>query len=83
MPLSSDFVSSGFIRLERNSDWFDFSQTLSYWMISFIEGKAHHGIMRIQSVIENSPFFFFGKDYSGAKFFYTEPIPLNKAHSTK
>ena len=25
----------------------------------------------------------FGKDYSGAKFFYTEPISLNKAHSTK
>ena len=24
-----------------------------------------------------------GKDYSGAKFFYTEPISLNKAHSTK
>ena len=24
-----------------------------------------------------------GKDYSGAKLFYTEPISLNKAHSTK
>ena len=24
-----------------------------------------------------------GKDYSGAKFSYTEPIFLNKAHSTK
>ena len=24
-----------------------------------------------------------GKDYSGAKFFYTESISLNKAHSTK
>ena len=24
-----------------------------------------------------------GKDYSGAKFFYAEPIFLNKAHSTK
>ena len=27
--------------------------------------------------------FSLGKDYSGAKFFYTEPISLNKAHSTK
>ena len=27
--------------------------------------------------------FRIGKDYSGAKFFYTEPISLNKAHSTK
>ena len=26
---------------------------------------------------------FDGKDYSGAKFFYTEPISLNKAHLTK
>ena len=26
---------------------------------------------------------FYGKDYSGAKFSYTEPISLNKAHSTK
>ena len=24
-----------------------------------------------------------GKDYSGAKFLYSEPISLNKAHSTK
>ena len=24
-----------------------------------------------------------GKDYSGTKFFYTEPLFLNKAHSTK
>ena len=24
-----------------------------------------------------------GKDYSGAKFFYTEPISLSKAHSRK
>ena len=24
-----------------------------------------------------------GKNYSGAKFFYTEPISLNKAHSTE
>ena len=30
-------------------------------------------------------FFLCGKDYmySGAKFFYTEPKSLNKAHSTK
>ena len=27
--------------------------------------------------------FNVGKDYSGAKFFYTDPISLNKAHSTK
>ena len=27
--------------------------------------------------------FLFGKDYSGTKFFYTEPISLNKVHSTK
>ena len=27
--------------------------------------------------------FTFGKDCSGAKFFYTEPISLNKAHRTK
>ena len=27
--------------------------------------------------------FFFGKDYSGAKFLYTEPISLKKAHATK
>ena len=24
-----------------------------------------------------------GKDYLGTKFFYTEPLSLNKAHSTK
>ena len=24
-----------------------------------------------------------GKDYSGTKFFYTEPLSLNKAYSTK
>ena len=28
-------------------------------------------------------FFFLGKGYSGAKFFYREPISLNKAQSTK
>ena len=28
-------------------------------------------------------FFKKGKDYAGAKFFYTEPISLNKAHSTR
>ena len=27
--------------------------------------------------------FVNGRDYSGAKFFFTEPISLNKAHSTK
>ena len=27
--------------------------------------------------------FFFGKDYSGANFLYTETISLKKAHSTK
>ena len=27
--------------------------------------------------------FFLGKDYSGAKFLYTEPISLKKAHSMK
>ena len=28
-------------------------------------------------------YIFEGKVYSGSKFFYTEPISLNKAHSTK
>ena len=27
--------------------------------------------------------FFYGKDYSGTKFFYTEPLFFNKAHLTK
>ena len=31
----------------------------------------------------NRPNLNLEKDYSGAKFFFTEPIFLNKAHSTK
>ena len=40
-----------------------------------------HSIMRYVDGLYNC--FTFGKDYSGTKFFYTEPISLNKAHSTK
>ena len=35
------------------------------------------------ALTSNSIVYDNGKDYSGAKFFYTEPISLNKAHSTK
>ena len=46
-----------------------------YFMLSII--------LRLHSSSSNFLSFFKGKDYSGAKFFYTEPISLNKAHSTK
>ena len=56
-----------------------------YDQFSFlISGKKK----RYEYVKDHSEYNFhtcinFGKDYLGAKFLYTEPISLNKAHLTK
>ena len=46
-----------------------------------INKKDKQGVC--ESTINQPLLLFLGKDYSGTKFFYTQPLFLNKAHSTK
>ena len=54
-----------------------------FWWISFYLFTWHVAEKIKTQLITTNLLFTKGKDYSGAKFFYTEPISLNKAHSTK